>query len=320
MIKIFYFLLILFINTLSAQENSTAEMDPGILINNYVNKTALFPGEHISYTIEVICDANVDILSEDLAGDELILNGLELISSIVEIDNSGNRTRYTFSYIMTTFEAKDTPLSIDELRVRYYFKRPGQRIEDVATVGNVVIPPVDLVLASTLPSTLENLQLRDMQGPVATSTDINWIGMTGILLVLISMFPVGSAGYAYMQKRKLELEAEQAKETVTVTTNVFNELRAIDTTDDLNRRQAFQQLETIIREFIEQTTRQNSDALTASDLAKHQLICDSALPVEGLVKVLNHCEYARYGADRNLPGMEEFNLGVQFTERLVTGS
>ncbi len=317
--KISCFLLILFFNTLSAQQDP-AEMEPGIQINHYVNKTALFPGEHIRYTIEVMCDADVDILAEDLGEDELILNGLELISSNVEIDNAGYRTRYTFSYILTTFAGRDTPLAIDELRVRYYFKRPGQRIEDVATVGDVSIPPVDLVLASTLPAALEDLQLRDTQMPVVTSTNINWIGTTGILLILVSMFPVGSAAYSWMEKRRLEKQAEQAKETVAVTSNVFNELRAIDVGNDSTRRQAFQQLETIIREFVEQTAGQTLDALTANDLAQHQLISHSSLPVDGLVEVLNHCEYARYGADRNLPGVEQFNQGVQFTERLVAGS
>jgi len=309
----------LFISNISAQENA-GEMDPGILISNYVNKTALFPGDHITYIIEVICDSDVDILPEDLADDELILNGLELLSSNIESESFGLGTRYTFSYTLTSYASNAAPLGIDQLSVRYYFKRPGQRIEDVATVGEVIIPPVTLVLSSTLPGALENLQLRDMQTPAATSTGTNWIGTVGILLVLVSMFPVGSAAYAYMQKRKLDNQAEQARESVTVTTNVFNELRAIDTSDNSNRRQAFQQLEAIIREFIGQTTGQNPDALTASDLAQHNTLSNSGIPVQELTDVLCHCEYARYGADKNLPGEEEFNQGVQFTEGLVTGS
>ncbi|NNE38481.1 MAG: hypothetical protein HKN08_09265, partial [Gammaproteobacteria bacterium] len=251
--KIICYLFILLISNLSAQE-TTGEMEPGILINNYVNKTALFVGEHITYTIEVICNADVDILPEDLAEDELILNGLELISSNIDMESSGSRTRYTFSYVLATYAGNATPLGIDELRVRYYFKRPGQRIEDVATVGDVSISSVDLVLASTLPADLENLELRDIQAPSAKSTNVDWIGTAGILLVLVSMFPVGSAAYAWMQKRKLEKQAEQARETVSVKTNVFNELRAIDISDESNRRQAFQKLEAVIREFIWQKT------------------------------------------------------------------
>jgi hypothetical protein len=317
--RILCYLLVLFISNISAQENA-GELDPGILISNYVNKTALFPGDHITYIIEVICDSDVDILPEDLADNELILNGLELLSSNVEKESFGIGTRYTFSYTLTSYASNAAPLGIDQLSVRYYFKRPGQRIEDVATVGEVIIPPVTLVLSSTLPGVLENLQLRDMQMPAATSTSLNWIGTIGILLILVSMFPVGSAAYAYMQKRKLDNQAEQARESVTVTTNVFNELRAIETSDNSNRRQAFQQLETIIREFIGQTTGQNPNALTASDLAQHNTLSNSDFPVQGLVDVLCHCEYARYGTNKNLPGEEEFNQGVQFTEGLVTGS
>ena len=319
MINALSIILCMFFYGALAQDNVNIS-EPDIQVKNYVDKTALFPGDHINYVVEIICSTEIDILLEDLDEDELILSGLELVSSSYQHESDENGTRYRFNYTLSTYETSSISLKIDELRVRYYFKRPGQRIEDIATVGEVTIPVVDLSLRSTLTGELEGLQLRDIQSAGVITSWLDHAGILGLIIVLLSVFPVGSSVFAYIHKRNQESQVQQAKETLQVSASQFDTLRDLDANEVSNRRQGFWQLETIIRDYVEKTTGLVAQSLTANDLSQQNAVFDSENSLNDIVEILNLCEHARYGRDENLPSSEQFFQGIQQVEALITQS
>jgi hypothetical protein len=313
------YLLLLYICNVIAQDTA-GEDSSRIQISNHVSKTALFPGDQISYVIEINCGPEVGILLEDLDEGELDLTGMQIDASDSSVVSDDHGTSYKITYALSTYETGAASLKIGDLRVRYYFKRPGQRIEDVATVGEVTIPGIILSLRSTLPADLEGIQLRDIYSNTGQPSWLNWAGTLAIILILLSALPVGTTVLTYWQKKKLESNANEDEKPRSEITSQFDEIRNIDVNDLTRRREAYQQLENIIRDFLGRVVGHSARASTASDLTYQTKILNLNLPVEELAGVLSDCEYARYGRDENIPEIDAFTRGIQITEKLVTGS
>ncbi|MGK0297036.1 MAG: hypothetical protein ACI9XC_000637 [Gammaproteobacteria bacterium] len=288
-----------------------------IVVRSWVDRTALFPGDRLTYYVEILCSNNVDILMDDLSEDELVLSGLELITSNIKQTTNPSGTQYLASYSLITYEIDTAELKIDELRLRYYYKRPGQRIEDVATVGEVVVPSTLLVLRSTLPAELSSLALRDMLPAQLITSWLGMVGMVGLLLIILTGIPAG----IYIANRRREQKPDtqhQLDEIVKVTSTELEKIKKYDLQDKQQRRECFDQLEKVLKEYIEKTTGVLAIALTANELAAYLLNNDINLKVDELVLVLQDCEQARYGKHENMPEAHRIEVGISYAESLLT--
>src|SRR3989442_8413598 len=133
----------------------TVAQRPGVgdvAVSASVDRTAMFVGDRATYTIELTCKRGVEILPDDLSGDKLKLEGLELAGS----DNSrqsgrDGATTYQFRYVVTTYRVDAPRLAIGPVTVRYATTRPGQRLEEAAPAGEAQGPPASSALSRALP-------------------------------------------------------------------------------------------------------------------------------------------------------------------------
>jgi len=107
-----------------------------------LDRTALWIGDRLTYTIELTCQPGVDILADDLTPDKLRLDGLKILGNDTDRRvEPGDVTAYRFRYYLTTYSVDAPTLTIGALDIRYYVQRPGQRLEDTAPAGDVEVPP-----------------------------------------------------------------------------------------------------------------------------------------------------------------------------------
>ena len=136
---------------------------PPVEVHTSVSHTAVWVGDRVTYSIELRCAPQVDIVTEDLATERLKVDGLEIRDVAIDRDASeAGRLTYRVNYSLVTFNLEAPALKIGEIPVRYSIRRPGQRPEDPAPPsGEVRVPALTLALRSTLPDTEVPAQIRD---------------------------------------------------------------------------------------------------------------------------------------------------------------
>ena len=117
-----------------------------------VDRTAIWVGDRVTYTVDIICARGVEILLDDLAKEKLRVNGLDIVSSdSTTTTDASERTTYRLRYVLTTYRVDVPSLSIEPMSARYYERRPGQRLQDIAPAGEVQVPGAVIAFRSTLP-------------------------------------------------------------------------------------------------------------------------------------------------------------------------
>jgi hypothetical protein len=294
-------------------------LEPGqVSMSNWVDRTALFPGDSLKYHIEIRVDANMGILLDDIQADELSLTGLELISANIDEDSSDEGTSYHAIYNLATFQTGTATLRIDELRVRYYFRRPGQRLENVAAAGEIVVPAVSLALQSTLPADPASLGLRDM-GKLGTLQGLmRGAGILGLILFLVSVIPLIILLTRRFEKSDIQQAAHDREEMIQETSAELLQLKKLDPNIPEQRLDGFNQIEHILKEYIENTVEIKATPLTSAELSKRVSALEPILPASEFEVILEACETARYGKPDNLPSADSFNKGLMFVQDLLT--
>ena len=139
-----------------------AAADPPVRATSTVDRTAAWVADRVTFTVDIVCDRGVDILLDDLAKEKLRVNGLDIVGSDSSATtDAAERTTHRLRYVLTTYRVDLPAVSIEPISVRYYARRPGQRLQDMAPAGEVVVPGAVVAYRSTLPDTQPVPGLRD---------------------------------------------------------------------------------------------------------------------------------------------------------------
>jgi hypothetical protein len=289
--------------------------DSGIAARSWVDRTALYPGDMINYHIEIQTNNTTDILTEDLFEDELGMDGLELVSSDLEQRVSEEGSYYHARYRLTSFEYGRPLLGIEPMSIRYYHKRPGQRLEDVVTAGEISLSAMALSLSSTLPGEQDALALRDSAGYTGNPLSRTHAGIYGILLILVAAIPLGLV-IRNRQRSSTLNDDPDLEEMLGHSYSKVEELRDYDAQDEEQRRSGFSEVETIIKEYLETTAGIAAQALTADEIIRQ--LADRQVVIEELFTVLECAETARYGGHNDLPSPEALEHSINFAQGLLS--
>ena len=300
----------------STDIDGITQNQPVINIQNSLNRTALFPGDSVIYTLEIICAPGIDILVDDVAADELTLTGLELISSQLNREESEAGITYTARFHLATFDTGPTVLNIGEQTVRYYNMRPGQRLETVTTVGEIIVPEIPLALRSTLAAELPFLKLRDERVWHSLASWSTGTGSMGLFLILLSGVPIIFIAFTRKQQANVEAMDQNNKVLHSQAHNDFAEIQKIDPENSDNRRQGYDLLDKLVKSYLNSIDGIVADALTANEIAVTMQDQDNVLP-EDMIALLQDCEVARYGNKQNLPSSERFQSGLSILQTLL---
>lgn len=292
---------------------------PLVDVHTHLNRTAVWVGDSIVWTVELTCAPTVDVLADDLSGDKLALVGLELMGSETERTMSGDGTLiYRVHYRLAAYEVAETQLRIAPFKVRYYERRPGQRAEDVATAGEAAVPGALIAWRSTIPSGLQSIDLRPERPAEAPPSVLAWARPVGLTLVVMSIAPVVLWGAAKVHQLR---RPRERRPTLRASRNharsALATLVTAETSTEADRRAAYTRLNDVIRQYLSDATGIAAAALTSDEVTARFSGGDTRRALAGLGDVLAECDDARYGPAERVPTGERFRSSVDTVERLV---
>jgi hypothetical protein len=305
---------------LRAQPPAPAQV-PAPRVSAAVDRTAVWIADRVVYTVDIACGPGVDVLLDDLAKEKLRLNGLEVVSSDSSATtDAADRTAHHFRYVLTTYRVDNASPSIEPMSVRYYSRRQGERLQDVAPAGEVQIPGAVLALRSTLPEAQAELAIRDRRAPEPRRTFYARTSQIGLALVVVSMVPALVVVAAAVRRRTAaqpaRRSARQAKQDQRAT---LERLRTMDVSSEADRRRALDEISTAVRGYIASHSRVPAVALTAAEIDEALAARGGRVPRETVVSLLQTCDEARYRPPAAVLSADECRDALSTAEQVLTG-
>jgi hypothetical protein len=287
-------------------------------VRTSVDRTAVWVGDRLTYTITLACRKGVDVLADDLSKDKLRLEGLEIVGSDSERSTDrDDATRYAFHYSLTTYRIDVPELKVAPLTVRYYVKRAGQRLEDLAPAGEVVAPPIVIAFRSALPDGQETYLIRDGRAARPRPMRYALLQPIGVGLVLMSIVPAVLGLIAVVRRGRPREPRPSARQTRHDERASLEAVHAIDISTPAGRREAYSRLNTLIRHHLEQAAGIGAAGLTPAEIEAALSARRAHVPVELVTQVLSACDRARFAPPDALPSSEDCRTAIQQTHAVL---
>ena len=286
-----------------------------------VDRTAMWVGDRVVYSVDIVCGPGVDILLDDLAKEKLRLNGLEVVTTDSSATtDASDRTTHHFRYVLTTYKVDTASPSIDAASVRYYARRQGERLQDVAPAGEVQVPGAVLAFRSTLPENMPDFAVRAERAPEPRRTVFTRASQIGLALIVLSLAPalvvVATALRRRTAAQPARRSARQAKQDQRAT---LERLRSIDVSSAADRRRALDEVSTAVRGYIAAHSRVPAAALTAAEIDAALGARGSRVPRETVVPLLQQCDEARYQPAAAVLSADACRDAVNTAEQVLSG-
>lgn len=254
-----------------------------VTVRTAVDRTAVWVGDRVTYSIDLTCAPDIDILTEDLAADRLQLDGLEVVASSI----NKNDTHYSAIYEFAVYGVDKPSLEIQDTVIRYF--RKGAATPE----GEVKVPAITIAFRSTLPDGQESYPLRDAPRG-ADGALVRWytraglaaMGLSGAVLVVLLMMAV--------QRKLRSPHAPRKRVPVRGAVDSLDKLQHMDSSTIAARRDAFTSLDVFIRTYLENQFAIRARALTSGEID------------HGLAAILRDCEQARYCPDDLVPTSDDW--------------
>lgn len=278
-----------------------------VTVRASLDRTAMFVGDRVTYTVDISCKPGVDILADDLSRDKLKVEGLEVIDartdrSSSDRDGSGRAsTIYRFRYTLTSYRIDAASLTIAPLTVRYAVTRAGQRLEDAAPAGEVQVPGATVAFRSVLPDDHDEAGIRSGKPPHARPMRLAALQSIGIGLVIVAIVPALFAIATLVRRRaspRVRRSARVVRQAERVSLDAVRAMQ-VDTTD--GRRAALTELDALVREHLRDVCGVPGPSLTPSEVPAALATSGAKLPADLVVSVLATCELARYAPPHAMP-------------------
>lgn len=261
----------------------------------FTDRTAIWVGDHVTYTVEIVCPRGMDVLLDDLSKDKLKLDGLDAVATdSSQTTAADGTTTHDFRYVLTTFHVDMPAVSVEPFSVRYYLSRPGQRMQDEAPAGEVKIPGVSVAIRSTLPDGQETYPLRDARAGGGRAWIAAKAKMLGLALVLLSLVPAVVLGLAFVRGQLRRPERATARRARINQRALLEELRAMDVATEAERRSAYDRISTAVRQHVESVAGVAAPSLTPPELEAALAGDGRRLDTPTIIELLASCDAARY--------------------------
>jgi hypothetical protein len=292
-----------------------------VSVTTRLDRTAVWVGDHVTYTVEITCRRGADVLMDDVARDKLKLEGLDIVSTDTERNaEADNVTRYDFRYVLAAYRVDAPALKIAPLSVRYYIKRAGQRVEDAPPAGAVQVPGASIAFRSVLPDDRASAEVRDTRGAAPRPAVFRVIEPIGVGLIVLSVAPVAllAIGLArraavrrrtpgHRTKRQARNEARAALE----------EVRDAGVERPEARREAFARLDVLVRQHLADVAGVPATSLTPEEIGRALETRPSRAPADTVASILTVCERARYAPPEQVPSADAWRATLAQAEQLL---
>lgn len=293
--------------------------EPPVQVRSSVDRTAAWVADRVTYTIEIHCAPGVDVLLDDLAKEKLRVNGFEIVGNDSSVTtDAADRTTHTLRYVLTTYRV-DTPLlTVEPISARYYQRRPGQRLQDMAPAGEVQIPGAAVSFRSTIPENQPTYALRDGRESASRHALFVRAGSIGMALVVIALAPAVFLGAVAVRRRAAgRVGRRTARQSRADHRAALERLRSLDVTTDEDRRRAYDAISSAVREHIASRAGVPATALTATEIEDALAHARGRISREEVSALIASCDEARYGPPQAIPTPQACRDALSAAEQVL---
>jgi hypothetical protein len=295
--------------------------EPAVQVRSSVDRTAMWTGDRVTFTVDVICDRGVDILLDDLAKEKLRVNGLDILSSdATATTDAAERTTHRLRYVLTTYRVDLPSVSVEPISVRYYARRPGQRLQDMTPAGEVTVPGAVIAFRSTLPDNQPSYGLRDGRAAAARLAFFSRAQSIGLALVVISLAPAVLVAAAAIRRRTVRRPGHRSGRQIKKDRETTLErLSALDVSTEEERRRAYDEISTAVRAHVAAASGVPATSLTAAELESALAGARGRISRESVTTLLAACDQARYGPPHALPSAQACRDALATARQVLEG-
>ena len=280
--------------------------EPPVQVRSSVDRTAAWVADRVTYTVEIRTAPGTDILLDDLAKEKLRLNGFDIVSSDASAaTDASDRTTHTLRYVLTTYRVDTPMLSIEPISVRYYARRPGQRLQDIAPAGEVTVPRAVVSFRSTLPDNQPTYGLRDARAAGTRGRLFSRADSIGLGLIVVSLAPALVLGAATIRRRTRGRTGKRsARQARADQRAALERLRTLDVGTEEERRRAYDEISAAVRNHVAARSGVPATALTATEIEEALAHAGGRVSREEVSALIAACDDARYAPADSLPSTE----------------
>jgi hypothetical protein len=298
---------------------AAAAPEPPVQVRSWVDRTAAWVADRVTFTVEIKCAPGTDILLDDLAKEKLRLNGLEIVSNDASVTTDANdRTTHLLRYVMTTYRVDTPMLTIEPVSVRYYARRPGQRLQDIAPAGETTVPGAVVSFRSTLPDNQPTYALRDTRVAARRHPLFVRAESLGLALVVMSLAPAAVIGAAALRRRTRGRTGKtSARQARAAQRAALERLRTLDVATEEERRRAYDEISAAVRQHVAARAGVPATALTATEIEEALAHAKGRVSREEVSALLANCDEARYAPPDALPPPQACREALDTAQRVL---
>lgn len=307
-------------SALASAQEKTAEAPPAppVTVRTSVSQTAIWVGDPLLYTVEIVCPQGTDILADDISRDRLRVTGLEIVDANQqrEVREDGTIV-HRAEFRLTSFTTDGSAVRIDPQPVRYYVNTAGRPVDALVPADEVQLPVVDIVVRSTLPGR-DLPGIRDAYAFTALPGAMRLLTPAGVGAVALALAPVviGLTG-TVARVSKPRRTTRSKRQSRQFHRQALAEIKAMDVPDDPDaRRGVFEKLNVLIREYLVDLDIP-ARALTAEELEKRISERTKDPAAVEMAEILRHCERACYGGPGHVPARDVLSNALDKTDEFL---
>ena len=287
-------------------------------VRSFVDRTAMWVGDRVTYTVEISSPRGYDVLEDDLSKDKLKLDGFDVVSTeTTRTEEAGGGATRRFRYVLTGYRVGAPSAKIAPFPVRYYASRAGQRLEDAAPAGAVEVPGAIVAMRSMLPEEQNSFELRVSRTPAGRPVMYAMARPAGLALIVVSIVPAVIWVAALAGRRRSRTPGRSVRQARRDQRASLDAVRAMSMETPDGRREAYTQMDAIVRQHLQDLSGVPGPSLTPAEVAPALAGRPSRLPADRVAALLLACETARYGPPQSLPSADACRDALAQTETLV---
>jgi hypothetical protein len=287
-------------------------------VRTFLDRTAIFVADPVTYTIEITCAPGVDVLDDDLSRDRLKVEGLEVTGTETTRDaGAGGTTVRRFRYHLTTYRVDQRALKIDGMSVRYYRKRPGQGLESATPAGEAQVPDAIVAFRSVLPDDQETYLLRDRRAAAVRPRLAGAAQPIGVGLVVASIVPALLWMIALVRARRPATDRRSSRQVQQEERTSLESVRAIDLSAADLRRDAYTKINALVRDHLHDVCGIAGRSLTPAEIGPALSSRATRIPVETVAALLAACDAARYAPAELLPSADACRAAIDQAAQVI---
>jgi hypothetical protein len=286
-------------------------------VRTSIDRTAVWVGDRVRFTIEIDCPRGVDVLDDDVSRDKLKLEGLDVIrSDAARMEGAGETTTRRLTYELTAYRVDLPVLRIAPMSVRYYVRRPGQRLDDAAPAGEVQIPGVSIAVRSTLPEAQE-YTVRDSRPALPRPRRFALAQPIGLALVIVSFAPAVWWAAAVIGRRRRRPAHRSVRQVRSEEHALLEAARGLDLSSEDARRDAYTRVDALVRAHLQDVCGIAGRSLTPPEVEPALAAQGARIDGGRVAALLTECERARYAPRHAVPSADACRDAMLQAEQLL---